>query len=276
MDKEDIIYYLKNSTLVRGLCQPWERYKRKKDYKEYQQSGNPEVIRTYKDSHKFESCVIVGNGPSLSIQDLDKISAKGIYCFATNNIFKLFSKTVWRPDMYLSIDKEVIKNIKSEIEEGNISNVWLDFEVRNAMSNKFNYFYNKVDFKLKKYCTDVIEFSEEPDKYMGFGYTVTFTALQMAIYMGFTNIYLIGMDHTVSHVVTSDGRLLVDNRVQNHFEKEKFHMYQAQYKEGLEYAYLLAKKCAEKKGINIYNATRGGKLEIFDRVSLDSILAERD
>ena len=106
---------------------------------------------------------------------------------------------------------------------------------------------------------------------MGFGYTVTFTALQMAIYMGFSKIYLIGMDHTVSHVVTSDGKLSVDNRIQNHFEKEKVHLYQAQYKEGLEYSYSLAKDYAERHGIEIYHATRGGKLVIFKSIDFDSI-----
>lgn len=33
-----------------------------------------------------------------------------------------------------------------------------------------------------------------------------------------------------------------------------------------------AKKYAEKRGIKIYNATRGGKLEIFERVDLDAVL----
>ena len=36
-------------------------------------------------------------------------------------------------------------------------------------------------------------------------------------------------------------------------------------------AYEVAKENAEKKGIKIYNATRGGKLEVFERVDFDSL-----
>lgn len=271
MNKEDLLYQLKISRVVRTLCWPGEVIKRSRDYKEYKNSENPEAIRRLKDSHKGERCFIIGNGASLSVFDLDRIAGNGIYSFGTNSVFKLFSRTSWRPNMYISIDKEVIKSIKPILEDGKINNIWLDYAVRKTVKGDFNYFYNKVSFKLKKYCTDVICFSKNPSEYMGFGYTVTFTALQMAIYMGFSKIYLIGMDHTVSHVVTSDGKLSVDNRIQNHFEKEKVHLYQAQYKEGLEYSYSLAKDYAERHGIEIYNATRGGKLEIFKRIDFDSI-----
>lgn len=274
MDKEDLIYKLKSSKVVRALCLPNEVLKRNKIYKDYKNSENPNVIKSLKDTHKGECCFIIGNGPSLSAADLDRVAAKGIYSFGTNSVFKLFSHTDWRPDMYMSIDKEVIKSIKHVLEDGKIKNIWLDYGSRSTVKGDFKYFYNKVDFKLRKYCTDVITFSSDPSDFMGFGYTVTFTALQMAIYMGFSKIYLIGMDHTVSHVVTSDGQLLVDNKIQNHFEKEKVHLYQAQYKEGLEYAYSLARDYAEQMGIEIYNATRGGKLEVFKRIDFETIFED--
>ena len=36
-------------------------------------------------------------------------------------------------------------------------------------------------------------------------------------------------------------------------------------------AYQKAKQYAETHGIKIYNATRGGKLEVFERVDFDSL-----
>jgi hypothetical protein len=36
-------------------------------------------------------------------------------------------------------------------------------------------------------------------------------------------------------------------------------------------AYSAAKKFADENGIKIYNATRGGKLEVFERVDFDSL-----
>ena len=39
----------------------------------------------------------------------------------------------------------------------------------------------------------------------------------------------------------------------------------------LNYSYELARKFAEQKGVKILNATRGGKLEVFERVDFDAI-----
>ena len=35
-----------------------------------------------------------------------------------------------------------------------------------------------------------------------------------------------------------------------------------------------AKRFCEKNGISIYNATRGGKLEVFNRISLDEVIGD--
>lgn len=40
--------------------------------------------------------------------------------------------------------------------------------------------------------------------------------------------------------------------------------------------YRLLKKYADKHGIQIYNATRGGNLEIFPRVKLEDVLDDKD
>ena len=39
-------------------------------------------------------------------------------------------------------------------------------------------------------------------------------------------------------------------------------------------AYGKLKEYAEQRGIKIYNATRGGYLEVFERVNLDDLLQE--
>ena len=41
-------------------------------------------------------------------------------------------------------------------------------------------------------------------------------------------------------------------------------------------AYKVAKQYADDHNIKIYNATRGGKLEVFERVDLDDILMQRN
>ena len=45
------------------------------------------------------------------------------------------------------------------------------------------------------------------------------------------------------------------------------------YRELFFNAYKIAKKYAETHGIKIYNATRGGEMEVFERVDFDSLFA---
>ena len=42
--------------------------------------------------------------------------------------------------------------------------------------------------------------------------------------------------------------------------------------DSLEYSYCLAKRFADEHGVKIYNATRGGKLETFERIDFDAVV----
>ena len=42
------------------------------------------------------------------------------------------------------------------------------------------------------------------------------------------------------------------------------------------FAFKIAKKYADKNGIKIYNATRGGMLEVFDRVDLNVVVKNKN
>ena len=92
--------------------------------------------------------------------------------------------------------------------------------------------------------------------------------IQFAAYMGFKEIYLIGVDCNYSgnnSVITPesyfDARLFNSNRD-----------YAAPEVDTNLLAYARAKEVCDKQGIKIYNATRGGKLEIFERADLDKVL----
>ena len=98
--------------------------------------------------------------------------------------------------------------------------------------------------------------SEDPSKYTCEGGTALFDInLQMAIYMGFKDIYLLGCDsNRAGHVDSENIPSLKDSSLYRNIQA---------------YAYLY--EVAKKKKINIYNATRGGRLEVFPRVLLESI-----
>lgn len=55
-----------------------------------------------KDSHKGERCFLIGNGPSLTGEDLHLL--KDEYTFGTNMVYKIFDKTDWRPSFHCVSD----------------------------------------------------------------------------------------------------------------------------------------------------------------------------
>ena len=71
--------------------------------------NTPDKIKHFKNAHKGERCFIVCNGPSLTAQDLDKISRE--YSFGSNRIYNMFPYTKWRPTYYCEADPYVSKVI---------------------------------------------------------------------------------------------------------------------------------------------------------------------
>jgi hypothetical protein len=99
--------------------------------------------------------------------------------------------------------------------------------------------------------------------------TVTYDALQLAVYLGFRKIYLLGVDFDFSADYKAKSNHFTDNY---YSEKSRTAYFERELQMK---AYLAAKEYAEAHGIKIYNATRGGKLEVFERVDFDSLFAEK-
>jgi len=109
------------------------------------------------------------------------------------------------------------------------------------------------------------------------GGTVSYICLQLAYYMGFTEVYLIGFDH--SYTVPNDTQIsgmeilsLSDDP--NHFHPSYFGKGKRWHDpkiDRMEMAYRKAKKYFEADGRKIRNATVGGCLEVFDRVDYKSL-----
>lgn len=219
-------------------------------------------------------CFIVGNGPSLRAEDLSKIEENGDIAFACNKIYKIFPKTIWRPDFYFLIDVWVLKSQAKEI-----------LNIAPKECSFYNYafcnghiLWNDDDKIVPLYhmpeqnSTDrLTRFSKDISIHHCVGSSVSYTMLQAAFYMGFETVYLIGCDHfTDSLANTKEIKHFYDNskevvwnltpeytKIDNHIK--------------LNNDYKSAKLAYEENGRHIYNATRGGYLEVFERVDFDSL-----
>ena len=107
--------------------------------------------------------------------------------------------------------------------------------------------------------------------------TVTISAIQFAVYMGYTEIYLIGVDHSYSKIIDSNGNVIEDKSVKDYFDNNYDDGIKTELVHNMDDAtksFLRTKKHFSKKNIKIHNATRGGKLEVFPRVDLDTFFRE--
>jgi hypothetical protein len=257
--------------------QPYMNYTMQKMHYMYLLSENPEKLRALRNQHKNKRVFIIGNGPSLNVHDLEKIS--GEIAFGTNYIYKLFPKTSWRPKYYIAIDPNFLRISHNDIPFSQFEMVFTGCPRMGGVQystavNEVKIFQHSK-FIVNKYCDLSAKISEDVSIKFSIGYTVTFDAIQLAIYMGFTEIILLGVDFSYNSYRDLKGRVItIDNTNENHFYKDKTKPKKTDvpYHYPCLHAYEEARKYADSHGKKILNATRGGKLEVFPRVDLDEVI----
>lgn len=215
-------------------------------------------VRKYKDLYRGCRCFIIGNGPSLRTSDLECLHENNEITFAANQIYKIFDQVKWRPDYYCCVDDLLIQQYIDNITVINCKDKFL--------FDYFNYSYGVekkqdiqyIHIKGLAYEIEPPKFSSDISKEIYMGYTVTYAMLQIACYMGFKEIYLIGVDH-------SDwGKHFIEDYIE-------IETYPYIYDDKSLLAYKSSKEYCDEKNIKVYNATRGGKLEVFSRVDFDTL-----
>jgi hypothetical protein len=226
-----------------------------------------------KDIFRGRRCFVVGNGPSLTIQDLEKIS--GEVTMGCNSIINLVMENKWKPTCYFFEDSGNFRNWEEhgyQMENIIKSCDYVITGLKNDMYQRCGLKYDNLFYLYG--ATDIpnIKFSDDITKYVySFGTTVAYM-LQTAVYMGIKEIYLIGVDFSFGREIHADGSLIKNQNIRNHSEL------MGEEPQDLIYAvdlilkdYTLALEYANSHGIKICNATRGGKLEVFERVDFDSL-----
>lgn len=224
--------------------------------------GIAEFAGKYKEKKR---CFIIGNGPSLVSEDLDVLAEHNEFCIGLNMVHKVYRKTKWRPDYICICDKLAVSQTLNHIFENNRCPVFLTDAVRLYFS-PFQYdkeilyheAYNRDDdYRIIKFGTELSS-GNIPS-----GWTVSYIAIQLAVYMGFDKIYLLGMDNSnwLQHC-TDD--YWSESPIMNGTSEELTTLV-------CRNAYKRAKAASVEFGFKIYNATRGGYLEEFERVNFDEL-----
>lgn len=202
-------------------------------------------------------CFIVATSPSLTSGDLQILNQNHEFCISMNKIFMY--EEDWTSDIYACIDSVLLGECEKEVDDYASPVKFIGDSNEEFWSREHKNTYKIHAITMD--CYDVVPgFSENICQKVYIGATVTYVCIQIAVYLGFKEIYLLGVDcnytknSTNNYFYNSD---VVDNK--NHHEDRMILSYQA------------AKKYADAHGIKIYNATRGGALEVFERVDFDSL-----
>jgi hypothetical protein len=217
-------------------------------------------LHGFKNKHLNETCYILGNGPSLNKTNLNLL--KGKYVIGLNKIYLLESRE-FDITYHVSVNELVIQQSLNEM---------LDIGAVSFMP------YRYVDDSISRSNLVRISlfgrsaFSKNARWALYEGGTVTHVALQLAYYMGFRRVILIGVDHNFVQEGAANSTQVLENDDQNHFTPNyfkgmKWNLADLEYSE---LSYHKSKLAFEESGREIVDCTVGGKLKVFNKGLLEN------
>jgi hypothetical protein len=228
-------------------------------------------LQELKNKFKGKRCVIIGNGPSLNEIDLHLL--KDEYTFGVNSLF-LKEKEGFKPTFYTVEDSHVMNDNIEEINDFDCQFRFFPTRYKKYITNKNNaLFFNMNEGFYLDYSPykEFPRFSPDASNELFCGQSVTIINLQIAYYLGFTEIYLIGMDFSYlipKSAIIERGNITSTEEDPNHFDGSYFGPGKKWHDPMLHNvlkSYSMCKTMYEIDGRKIYNSTVGGKLEVFER-----------
>ena len=236
------------------------------------------LLDELRDKHRGEAVVIVGNGPSLNDTPLEQLG--GVPTIAVNGIFYAAERFPDPITYYVVEDTSVFRENTQEIKDFATQyklfpTSYLDAFSPQELDESIGFFRMNAGFYGRDTGTLCHpRFSVDPRQRLYCGQSVTIINLQLAYWMGFSRVVLIGMDfsYTIPDDVDREGDLITSNSDDvNHFHPDYFGKGKSWKDPKLDRVlvnYRLAKEMFEADGREIVNATVGGRLEIFRRMDL--------
>jgi len=221
-------------------------------------------LASFKDKHKGERCFIIGNGPSLKKTDVSKLKKE--YTFGMNRVYLAFPDWGFATTYFVSINDLVIEQCVEEIRAQQMPK-FLSWRSRKHISPTEDTVFLHTTYTGPKFSRDV-------RKRVWEGATVTYVAMQLAFYMGFERVILIGVDHYYKSKGAPHTTVVSQRDDPDHFDTSYFgkgFRWQLPDLDTSERAYHLARKTYQEEGREILDATIGGKLTVFPKVDYETL-----
>lgn len=192
---------------------------------------------------------LVGNGPSLNATPLDRLATE--YTFGMNHLTALYKLTTWRPTFYLCLSSDMVGANRDEFYASGKPARLQFYESRYAEPGMIGLNADQEE-----------DWSDDPCKRVSKYGTGLLAVMQLAVFMGFNPLVLVGcdLDFRPAGNHYDDGYPLSAG-----FDWEQENVNQVR-------AHEIAKVNCDRLGVKVLSATIGGKLEVYPRVSLVDLL----
>jgi glycosyltransferase involved in cell wall biosynthesis len=221
-------------------------------------SRSNERLGRFRNRHRGERCVIIGNGPSLKRMDLSFL--RNAITFGLNRVYLLSNDLEFQPSYYVCMNPLVLEQSSREIQA---------IQAPKFLSAQCMSFFPETEETMFLQPMPGPDFVLEPSRGVWEGYTVTYVALQLAYYMGFSEVVLIGVDHEYKNPPGLPNQEVVSTGDDpNHFHPEYFGKGVRWHLPDLtnaEVAYRLAHERFRADGRSVIDATVEGKLSVFPK-----------
>lgn len=225
-------------------------------------------LRELKGAYAGRRAWLIGNGPSVRLEDLDKLEDEVTFCF--NRFYLAHDSTRLRASFTVSGDKQMIEDFGDEIVAKSGGRVFLANETPPDVRGRYHWLRQVAGFPSL--------FSKDASVRVSPGGSSLYVAMQVGYYLGIRDFRIYGADFKFSfqrnrhssdafRTATGDG---------NHFIKN--------YRSGKAWAppsvqnilssFLAARTLIEAEGGRVLNTTHGGELEVFERLSFEDALRD--
>lgn len=218
------------------------------------------ALRRMRDRHRGETCIILGNGPSLKGQDLSQLAFARTFCL--NRGYLMWNEQRLEPDYFVAVNDLVLEQFHAEIAALGCP-LFLPWRHHHRFSGCERATFIEMRWK-KAFFTDVT-------RGLWPGATVTAAALQIAYHMGFSKVILLGIDHRFAQAGPAHHEVVQQDDDASHFAPDYFGKGVRWNLPDLaqsEHAYALARSAYETDGRVVIDATPGGCCEVFPKMTL--------
>jgi hypothetical protein len=196
---------------------------------------------------------------------MDLTPLKDEITFGLNRIYLNFNRMGFIPSYLICMNELVLEQSAAELSSLELPR-FLNWNRRDLFPTS-----EQIYFLHEVYRP---QFSRDVSKEFWGGGTVTYTAMQVAYYLGVEEVILIGVDHSFSQKGIPHQTVISSGSDMNHFDEEYFpegFLWQLPDLRTSEFAYQQAREAFESDGRRILDATVEGHLTVFPKVEYEDL-----